>query len=518
MKYQLLTLIALAGSLSAQTVGVTKTPGSNAITGDLTVGSGHTITIGAGGTLNFPTGANFSGDQSAFLAAVGGASAAATQSANTVWAGPTTGSASAPSFRPLTPADIPSLATIYQPVSSALTTLSGNDGSALTLLNAANLTGTINSARLPDLSATYQPISTATTTELGYVHGVTSSIQTQLAGKQASGSYLTANQTLTLSGDITGSGTTAISGTLASTAVTPGSYTNANITVDAKGRVTAAGNGSSGGAASGLASATTTVDVSAATAPTVGQVLTATDGTHATWQAAGSGGGTTPALSWTYYLSSPGMSPPANGFIAIDFTSGLATDISATTQFNFDNTSIPTAITNTFTAGITLIFTDTTGGTSVFSVVGTSNHVAFVAGKASGWSGVYSVSILYPNVGFTTGVLKADGAGNISAAVSGTDFFPPGGSVATLSGVLGSANGGAGTTVGILKADGVGNVSAASAGTDYAPAAITLSTILPNSSITPVADGTYTVGIGGTTNGTITVQGGIITAVQQAVP
>jgi hypothetical protein len=33
----------------------------------------------------------------------------------------------------------------------------------------------------------------------------------------------------------------------------------------------------------------------------------------------------------------------------------------------------------------------------------------------------------------------------------------------------------------------------------------------------PVADGTYTVGIGGTTNGTITIKGGIITAVQQAV-
>ena len=34
---------------------------------------------------------------------------------------------------------------------------------------------------------------------------------------------------------------------------------------------------------------------------------------------------------------------------------------------------------------------------------------------------------------------------------------------------------------------------------------------------TPVADGTYTVGIGATTNGTITVEGGIITAVQEAV-
>lgn len=44
------------------------------------------------------------------------------------------------------------------------------------------------------------------------------------------------------------------------------------------------------GYASALKSATTTVDVAAATAPSTGQVLTATDSTHATWQTPSAGG------------------------------------------------------------------------------------------------------------------------------------------------------------------------------------------------------------------------------------
>jgi hypothetical protein len=53
-------------------------------------------------------------------------------------------------------------------------------------------------------------------------------------------SYLTANQSITLSGDITGTGSTAITTTLANSGVTAGTYKS--VTVDVKGRVTAGTN------------------------------------------------------------------------------------------------------------------------------------------------------------------------------------------------------------------------------------------------------------------------------------
>jgi hypothetical protein len=54
--------------------------------------------------------------------------------------------------------------------------------------------------------------STTTSTELGYVHGVTSAIQTQLNAKQATGNYITA-----LTGDVTASGPGSSAATLAAT-------------------------------------------------------------------------------------------------------------------------------------------------------------------------------------------------------------------------------------------------------------------------------------------------------------
>ena len=67
---------------------------------------------------------------------------------------------------------------------------------------------------------------------------------------------LEAGTTTTLTGDVTGSGTTSIAATLATVNANVGSFTRASITVDAKGRITAASNGTGIGDVVGPSSAT----------------------------------------------------------------------------------------------------------------------------------------------------------------------------------------------------------------------------------------------------------------------
>ncbi len=103
--------------------------------------------------------------------------------------------------------------------------------------NGANLSGqTASTIASFDASKNVVSLSTSTypsLTELSYVKDVTSAIQTQLNGKQATGNYITA-----LTGDGTASGPGSVAFTLATVNSNVGSF--GNFTVNAKGLITAA--------------------------------------------------------------------------------------------------------------------------------------------------------------------------------------------------------------------------------------------------------------------------------------
>lgn len=157
----LLVFALLITGLHAQTKTVLKNINDNTITESLTIGSGKTLTIASGASIVAASGSTITG----FGGGSGSGSVTsvalslpsiftvtgspitesgtltgtlATQTANRVFAGPTTGNAAAPTFRALVAADIPDLTGTYQPLSGILITLSSATAAGLALMDDAN--------------------------------------------------------------------------------------------------------------------------------------------------------------------------------------------------------------------------------------------------------------------------------------------------------------------------------------------------------------------------------------------
>lgn len=224
-----------------------------------------------------------------------------------------------PTGSPAAPSEI----TLGSGLSFSGTTLvsTGTGGTVTTFsfTNANGVTGVVtNPTTTPNLTVSLNAITP--TSVNGVVLSGSSTPTLAVTGTTAVSGTNTGDQTITLTGDVTGSGTGSFAATIAANAVTlaklatqaantflaNGTAGTAVPTAIALSTRQLAGRGSSGNisaigidlttlnisgttlavvAAPALNSATTTVNVSSATAPSSGQVLTATSSTAATWQA-----------------------------------------------------------------------------------------------------------------------------------------------------------------------------------------------------------------------------------------
>jgi hypothetical protein len=99
--------------------------------------------------------------------------------------------------------------------------------------------GALSAGDIPSLSSTYQPLD-ADLTAIAGLAGTSGLLKKTGVDSWSldTSTYLTGNESISVSGDATGSGSTSIALTLANSGVVAGSYTK--VTVDAKGRVTTA--------------------------------------------------------------------------------------------------------------------------------------------------------------------------------------------------------------------------------------------------------------------------------------
>lgn len=306
----------------------------------------------------------------------------------------------------------------------------------ISVVTNAGISGTVaNPTTTPAITLTLGAITPTsvngtTSTEIGYVSGVTSSIQTQLNGKQASGNYITA-----LTGDGTASGPGSVALTLATVNSNVGSFTYASITVNGKGLITAASNG---------------------TAPAVTSLTTTGTGGASTLIA---GVLNIPNYANTTYSAGTGLTLTSTTF-SVNMSQNIATLSNLTsnglikTSGGVGTLSIATAGTD-YQAPISLTVTGTSGNATFASNVLNIPNYTYTLPTAS-TSVLGGVKVDGTSITISGGVISAitGGSGTVtSVAVSGgtTGLTTSGGPITssgtiTIAGTLVVANGGTGVT------------------------------------------------------------------------
>ena len=399
------------------------------------------------------------------LATAYGGTGVKTATANYVFAGPTSGGASAPAFRALVTSDIPSLP--YAPTTSGTSILYGNGsggfsnvtiGSGISFA-AGTLSATGSGGTVTAVTATSPIASTggttpdismpaATTSVNGYL---TSTDWTTFNNKQPAGTYVTSVAGTT--GRITSSGGTTPAIDLASGVATAGTTGSSTlipvVTIDTYGRVTSITTAANpqgtvtsvSGTAPVVSSGGTTPAISmAAATASVNGYLTSTD-----WNTFNNkGSGTVTSVTGTAPVVSSGGTTPAISMAAA--TTSVSGYLTSTDWNTFNNKQPAGSYLTAVTADAPLSGSGTSGSHLVISQATTSTNGYLSStdwntfnGKQAAGTYVTSLTVTSAN-GFAgsftsgatpaltvstsiTGLLKGNGTA-ISAAVANTDYVP----------------------------------------------------------------------------------------------
>lgn len=262
-----------------------------------------------------------------------------------------------------------------------------------------------------DLSISGSPITgsgtiTANLTATGVSAGTYNTLTVDVKGRVTAASntsYLTANQTITLTGDTTGSGTTSIATTLANSGVTAGTYNFATIIVDAKGRVTSATNHT----------AVTSVALSSSDLTITGSPITSTGTLTATLNTVNANVGTFNNVT----VNAKGLVTAASNasYISANQTITLSGDVAGSGTTAITATIQAAAVTYTKIQNVTANrllgrYTASTGSTQEVTVgsgltLDTTTGILSVTGGGSGTVTSFSAGTLSPV--FTTSVANA---------------------------------------------------------------------------------------------------------------
>lgn len=210
--------------------------------------------------------------------------------------------------------------------------------------------------------------------------------------------YLTGNQSITLSGDVTGTGATGIAVTLANSGVTAGTYGSATqvpaFTVDAKGRITGVTN-----TAINLISALSGLSDVTLSTPADGQLLRYT------------GGGTNKWVNWTPNFISGNQTITVSGDATGSGTTSLALTL-ANTGTAGTYTKVTTDAKGRVTAGTTLSVGDLPSGTINISNIVTRETPSPLPNGVNTTFAVTGACIPGAEHVYFNGVLMEPGAGN----------------------------------------------------------------------------------------------------------